>query len=150
MARRSSSWDRTPSSALMWRAAKTSSNPAPISALSMRRRGRTERSRRRASLSDGKVSFRNLETRCAPAHRRVRRAVRGNVEVAREKFRQFGRRYDARGIAAAAGATVDVLIVGMLDRVGAGQRLDGGGMLGKPCEQRREIVELGRDHMNHP
>jgi hypothetical protein len=45
-------------------------------------------------------------------------------------------RGDARRIAAAAGAAVDVLVVRALDRVGARERLDRGRILGQARKQR--------------
>src|SRR5262245_65482228 len=53
---------------------------------------------------------------------RVRRAACGNVEVAGEQIRELRGRGDARRIAPAAGAAVDLLVVWALDRVGARQR----------------------------
>ncbi len=61
--------------------------------------------------------------RAAAARGRVRRAARRHVEIARQQIR-IGRRRNARRIAAAAGAAVDVLVVRALDGVGAGQSFD--------------------------
>src|SRR5439155_8854667 len=55
----------------------------------------------------------------AAARRRVRRAMSGHVEVARQQIRQLRGRGDARRIAPTARAAVDVLVVRALDRVGA-------------------------------
>ena len=64
------------------------------------------------------------------------------------QIRERRRRGDARWIAAAARAAVDVLVVRALDRVGARQRLDRRHILGQARKQRRQIVEPCRDHMD--
>ena len=58
------------------------------------------------------------------------RAARRNVEIAGDQIREVCGGGDARRIAAAAGTAVDILVVGALDRVGASERLDRGGILG--------------------
>ena len=78
----------------------------------------------------------------------MRRAARRNVEVAGHKIREFRRRGDARRVATAACAAVDVLVVRALDRVGARERLDRGRILGQTRKQASEIVELARNYMD--
>src|SRR5262245_64256889 len=80
----------------------------------------------------------------AAPRRRVRRAARRNVEVAGEQIRELRGRGDARGIAPAAGAAVDLLVVRAFDRTYAvaalaarfaRQRLDRQRILGQKRKQ---------------
>src|SRR5207249_6769736 len=80
--------------------------------------------------------------RTAAARRRVRRAARGNIEVARQQVRKICWRGDARRIAPAARAAVDILVVRAFDCVGARERLDRRFVLVQARQQRGEIVEL--------
>src|SRR5436853_6473414 len=54
--------------------------------------------------------------------RRMRRAAGRYVEVARRRIWRVDRRGNARRIATAAGAAVDILVVRALDPIGTGER----------------------------
>src|SRR5712692_3143815 len=104
-------------------------------------------------MSAATASFRSpgsaaRDLAAAAAGGRMRGAARGDVEVARQQIRKRRGRGDARRVAAAAGAAVDVLVVRTLDRVGAGERLDRRRILGQAGEQGGEIVEPAGDDMD--